>query len=207
MPVEANRIKGKLKELFPKVNLSTKRLDEISARLAKKATDEADDTAIEQLVNDANDFMPFADIAKEDDKIRTLEANQKKADPSPDPTPDPTPNPKPSDDVPAWSKTMMDELKGLKEGKVIESKTQAARLEFEKNDIFKAIPQKGKDFYFKQIDVNSDTPIADQIKTLEETHLEITQSNADKTPVAGRPPVSVQGTAANKELISKIVGK
>lgn len=215
MPVEANRIKGKLKEIFPKVNLSTKRLDEISARLAKKATDEADDEMIAQLVNDANDFMPFADIAKEDDKIRTLEANQKKPD-STDPTPpNDQPTPKSTVDAPpAWAKAMADtnaillkKIEALETGKVIESKTQAARAEFEKNEIFKSIPEKGREFYFKQIDVNSETPFADQIKNLEETHIEITQSKADATGYAGRPPIASSGATVDQKLVDAIVGK
>src|SRR5690606_8314581 len=198
MPVEANRIKGKLRELFPKVNLSTKRLDEISARLAKKATDEADDDAIAQLVNDANDYYSFAEIAKEDDKIRTLEANQKTTESQKDQSNDnsqkdsnqnQSQSQKEDEAVPAWAKALLTEVQELKNGKIIETKTQAARAEFEKNPIFKSIPEAGREFYFRQIDVNSETPFADQIKSLEETHTLITQSKADTTGFAGKPPV------------------
>lgn len=207
MPVEVTRIKGRFKELF-KADLSNKRLDELSARLASKLADEAEDSEIDVLLNNANDIYPFTEMVKDEHRLVAAELklkNQKPSDP-PAPSPDPTPNPTPKDDVPLWAQTMMDELKGIKEGKVIESKTQAARAEFEKNEIFKGIPQKGKDLYFRQIDINSELPIAEQIKALEETHLEITQSKADATEVAGKPPASVAGSAASKELIDKIVG-
>lgn len=79
MAVKPELIKARLRALFPKANLSTKRLDEISARLAKKPEDDADETAIDEVITDydENGAMTFEEIAKADDKIRTLEAGKK----------------------------------------------------------------------------------------------------------------------------------
>jgi hypothetical protein len=88
--------KARLKTKFPGVNLSQKRIDEFSARLHKKfpdLTEEADhDTRLDEL----NELQPFDELAKQDDKLRTLEAKTKepvKPDPAkPDPAkPDPAP--------------------------------------------------------------------------------------------------------------------
>lgn len=211
MPVEPTRIKGRVRALFPNANLSNKRMDELSARLAQKPVDDADDAVIDELLNNANDFMPFADLAKEDDRIRSLEANQKKPDatPAPDPTVPPVVEPTvtpPSDAIPSWAKTIMETVNELKTGKIIESKTQAARAEFDKSEVFKSTTEKGREFYFKQLDVNSETPIADQLLELEATHSEITQSKADSAEHSGKPPVHTSNEKADKELISRIVG-
>lgn len=79
--VEAAKIKARLRVKFPKANLSTKRLDEISAKLAKKPEDGADDDAIDAVLEDYNDngAMTFEEIAKTDDKVRTLEARKSAA--------------------------------------------------------------------------------------------------------------------------------
>lgn len=198
MPVEVNRIKGRLKALFPKANLSSKRIDEISARLAKKPADDADDAAVDQVINDANDFMPFSDIAKEDDRIRTLEANQKKPDPKPaddgkpDPKPDPTPDP---DDVPAWAKGMLDtnkklleKVENLEKGKITENKLAAARKTFNDNETFKGAKESTQEFFFKQLDPNSETSIEDQISDLETQYKDMVQVNADSGDYSGKPP-------------------
>lgn len=208
MPVEATRIKGKLRELFPKVNLSTRRLDEISARLAKKAADEADDDAIAQLVNDANDFMPFAEIAKEDDKIRTLEANQKSADPKPtdpQPEPQPEPTPKPTDAVPAWAQSLLNEVKELKQGKIMESKSQQARKLFEENPTFKGLTEKGKEHFFNQIKLDSEVSFDDQIKDLESTYTELVQVKADSADYSGKPPAGGADNKPSDDELDKIV--
>jgi hypothetical protein len=101
------KIAGRLKALFPKANLSTKRIDVITAKLESKVSDGADDTAIDEIVNQANDFMDFEALAKEDDRVRTLEANQKKGDESGDPPKDDPKNDPPKDDTPEWAKALL----------------------------------------------------------------------------------------------------
>ncbi|WP_034256824.1 hypothetical protein [Adhaeribacter aquaticus] len=117
MAVEKSKIKERLKVLYPGVNLSKERIEQISSRLATKPADDAEEAAIDEVITNANDFMPFADIAKEDDRVRTLLANQKPTPspaPAPEPNPEPAPKPTPTDDTPAWVKTLMEDVKALK---------------------------------------------------------------------------------------------
>lgn len=77
-----DKILARLKEKFPGVNLSKKRLDAIADKLTPKIKEESE---IDAKLDDLNDVLPFADMAKEDDKIRTLEAKLKEKD-KPKPT-------------------------------------------------------------------------------------------------------------------------
>src|SRR5690606_2228270 len=116
------KIAGRLKALFPKANLSTKMIDAIAAKLESKVSDDADDAAIDEVVNQANEFMDFEALAKKDDRIRTLEANQKKGDEGANPPKDdPTPEP-PKDDTPEWAKALLSKVDALEKGKITESK-------------------------------------------------------------------------------------
>lgn len=199
MAVEQKKIKARLKALFPKANLSKKRLDEISARLAKKPADDADEETIDAVITDANDAFPFEDIAKTDDRMRTLEANSRSSaddeEDEEDEDEDPKPKPK-KGDVPAWAQALIDanerqaqDLADLKAGKITESKTAAARKVFEQNEIFKGLKSEAsKEFFFKQIDVNSETPLEEQIEGLEEVYKETFQTQVDAQSFAGGPP-------------------
>jgi hypothetical protein len=73
MAVEAIKIKERLKAKFPGVNLSKQRQDAIAEKLAPKLEEDGIDAKLDEL----NELLPFADIAKQDDKIRTLEAKNK----------------------------------------------------------------------------------------------------------------------------------
>lgn len=214
MPVDAQKVKDRLKALFPKANLSAKRLDELSARLAKKPADDADEKAIDDVINQANDFMPFEDIAREDDRLRTLEQKANAPKPTPTPEPTPTPAPKPSDDTPEWAKAMMlaneklaKDLEELKTGKITETKMQQAKKLFDQSETFKSIKdEKAKEFFLKQIDTNSETPFEEQIKALEEVHSSLVQQNANTIDYSGLPPEGApNGKPTEEELDSIIV--
>lgn len=215
MAVEAKRIKERLRSLYPKVNLSTRRIDEISARLAKKPADDADDTAIDGVINDANDFMPFADIAREDDRVRTLEANQKSQDPPKpqDPPQDPPkPQDPPADDVPAWAKTLIEtnnslkaDLQELKTGKIIETKKQQAKKVFDANETLKGLKETVKEKWFNRIDVNSETSIEDQISDLEEEYNDLVQVSADSKKSPGAPPNGAGGSKPTDAELDNVV--
>ncbi len=112
MAVEKTRIKERLKALYPGVNLSKERIEQISSRLAPKPADDAEDGAIDELINEANFYNPFADLAKEDDQKRTLLANQKPI-PAPEPAPNPAPAPKADDDTPTWAKALMERVEKM----------------------------------------------------------------------------------------------
>lgn len=120
------KIIQKIRELFPNVNLSKERLDAIADKLAAKITEE---DQIEERVNDLNEVVPFAEIAKQDDRVRTLEAEVKKkaANPTdpPNPTNDPpTDPPKPTDDTPKWAKTLLEKVEKLESGKIATSRRE-----------------------------------------------------------------------------------
>lgn len=205
MPVEISRIKGRLKDLFPKANLSNKRLDELSARLAKKPSDDADDAAIDEVLNNANDIYSFEEMGKDQDRIANAE-NKLKNIPPPVDEPEPTDPPKPeSKDIPAWAQSLLDEVKGLKEGKITETKTQSARQLFDKNETFKSLKEKGREFYFSKIDVNSETSIEDQILSIEEVHNELVQGKADTTEHSNQPPMNSGNEKLSTDDLDKIV--
>jgi len=142
MAVDKSKIKERLKALFPGVNLSNTRIEQLSTRLAPKPADDADDAAIDAVINEANFYNPFADMAKEDDLIRTLKANQKTAPPEPEPPKtDPVPDQK-TDDTAALLKTLLAKVEGLEaEKKTTGLKEKAKNLLAGVDEVFyKRIP-------------------------------------------------------------------
>lgn len=209
MAVKPEIIKARLKVLFPKANLSIKRLDALAAKLAPMPTDDADDAAVDAILNQANDFNSFEEIAREDDRIRTLEA---KANPSPNPTPAPTPNPAPTptpDDTPAWAKALIDsnqkmtaDLEAIKSGNVQKSKLDQAKSLLEKSEVFKKLDEETKGFMLKNMDLESETTFEDQITGLEGMFGKMVQTTADANQYA---PGAGQGKPSNT-VDEKLVG-
>lgn len=79
------KIIAAIKEKFPAVNLSKKRLDAIAATLEDKVTDE---TQIDAKLDEFNIYNPFTEIARNDDAMRNMEAKLKsKQEPPPAPSP------------------------------------------------------------------------------------------------------------------------
>lgn len=74
MAVEKSKVIARIKAIFPKTNLTAQRLDAIAAKLAEKPEDGADDDAIDAVINDFNEnsYMTLEEIAKNDDRLRTL---------------------------------------------------------------------------------------------------------------------------------------
>lgn len=109
-----DKVKARLRALFPGVNLSKTRLDKIADSVASKITTEDE---IDDKLNDFNDFMPFTDIAKGDDRQRLADAKKatddeaeaerlrlagiKKEDIK-------------DDEVPAWAKGLLETVTTLK---------------------------------------------------------------------------------------------
>lgn len=212
MAVNPDLIKARLRVKFPKANLSKERLDELSARLSKLPADDADEAAIDAVLDNADAMMPFEEIARNDDTIRTLKA---KAQEPPKPADPPKPNepPKPDDNTPEWAKAMLatiekqaKDLEDLKLGKVTETKLQQAKNLFDKSEVFKGIAdENAKEFFLKQIDVNSDTPFEDQIKQLEEVHSKLVQGRADAEDYAGDPAGGVPNGGPTDAEIDSII--
>lgn len=216
MPVEISRIKGRLKALYPKANLSTKRLDEIAARLAKKPADDAEDSAIDELLNEANDVYPFEEMAKDEHRLATAENKLKKQKPakSPDQEEEEEEEPatQPTDDMPKWAKTMLEsnqklaqDLAELKAGKITESKKEAAKKLFDGNETLKNLKESVKEKWFNRIDVNSETPVEDQISDLESEYTELVQGTADSKSYPGAPPNSKADTKPTDAEVDDLV--
>lgn len=104
------KILAAIKAKYPGINLSKKRLEQISAKIEAKVGD--DETKIDAELEAYNDYNPLADIAKHDDQVRTLQAQVKpaKKDDKPDTETDKDDVP---DDVPAWAKTIIQQNKTL----------------------------------------------------------------------------------------------
>ena len=213
MAVDKLKMIARLKALFPKANLSQKRLDALADKLALKPADDADDAAIDSVINDFNSVLSIEDIAREDDRVRTLEskANPNPPAPAPKPTDPPTP-PTPPTDVPAWAQALLDsnkklegELELIKTGKVIETKRATASDLFGKSEVLKGIPETIRKNWENRIDVNSETPFEDQIQALEKEYSELVQVNANSNqyaPPAGGGSATIQ---ADQSVIDKML--
>ncbi|MGG5506704.1 MULTISPECIES: hypothetical protein [unclassified Myroides] len=189
MAVKPEKIKERLKVLFPKANLSQKRLDEISARLAKKPEDDAEDDAIDQVINDANDLMDFAAIAKEDDRIRTLEAKSKAPE-----TTDPKKEEKKEegDDAPAWAKALIQKVEAIEKGEVVKSKQSTVTDLFAKSEVLKSLPEAQKQSWMNRVNLESED-LSAEIASLETEYSELKQSVVDSMGFSGVPSYNSVG--------------
>lgn len=103
-----DKIKTKLKELFPNLNLSKERVEAIAKAVNSGITEEE---AIETQLNLVNSVTPFAELARLDD----VERNFKSRKPETPPAPVPAPETKQDDEIPAWAKALVESNKELKE--------------------------------------------------------------------------------------------
>lgn len=204
MAVAPEKIKARLRALYPKANLSTKRLDVYAAKLAPKPADDADDEAIDAIINDYNEVIDFEAVAKEDDKTRTLEAAKAKADA--DAAKGKGGDVKKDDDeevievdpdAPAWAKALLkqnekltSDLEAIKTGNAKQSKLEQAKSLLEKSEVFKKLDEDTKGFMLKNVDLESETPFDEQITGLEGLFGKLVQSSADGGDYAGAPPVN-----------------
>lgn len=196
------KIVGRLKALFPKANLSQKRIDAIADKLELKVADDADDSVIDDVVNQANDFMDFEAIAKEDDRIRTLEANQKKAgegegEPNPPGTP-PTP---PNDETPEWAKSLLQKVEAIEKGEITKSKASTVSDLFSKSEVLKGLPENQKQSWMKRVNLDAED-LATEISSLEAEYTELKQSIVDSNDYAGAPfrATEAGGSVSDAEL-------
>ena len=204
MAVAPEKIKARLRVLFPKANLSTKRLDVYAAKLAPKPADDADDEAIDAIINDYNEVIDFEAVAKEDDKTRTLEAAKAKADADlakvkggDEKNDDAENDDLDTEGMSAFEKTMLkkfgeikSELDTIKSGNVKKSKLDQAKSLLEKSEVFKKLDEDTKGFMLKNVDLESETPFEEQITGLEGVFGKLVQSSADGGDYAGAPPVN-----------------
>jgi hypothetical protein len=221
MAVKPKKIKERLMELSPKAkNLSKARMNVLTVALAKIPADDADDDAIDAVINDHNAVFNFEEIAKSDDTIRTLQAKLKNQKPDEEEEEeeeeeeDPKPGSKKSDEMPVWAKGLFQkldsvstELNSIKTGKVIENKMENAKSLFAKSEILKKLPEKVQQRFLKTLELdNEDLTIEDQIAELEEENEEFVQSLADSESVAGTPPANTAASKVSDEELADIVG-
>src|SRR5205085_1187021 len=96
---------------------SKTRMDAIADKLSAKITDE---NQIEAKLDELNDIMPFADIAKQDDRLRTLEskskdkAEEKKEEHKGEEKKEEKSDDQKTDETPAWAKKLFEEVEALK---------------------------------------------------------------------------------------------
>ena len=218
MAVPEQRIKARLKALYPKANLSQKRIDAYAAKLALKLADDADEATIDQIINDYNEVIDFEAVAKEDDRIRTLEkkaeeAAKNKGKGAGENDDDDDEVIKVDEDAPAWAKallkqneTLSKKIETLESGKTLESKKATATQLFEKSEVLKGLKPELKERWIGRIDVNSQTPFEEQIQALEAEFSELVQVNADTNqyaaPAGGGNPKDV---TVDQAVVDKIV--
>lgn len=105
-------IKALLQSKFGGVQLSDARVEAIAKRLEGKVKDEAE---LETKLVTLDEALPFADIAKEDDRVRSLEAEAKKKPENKVVEVETKKEEVKSDDVPTWAKALIDSQKAMSE--------------------------------------------------------------------------------------------
>lgn len=222
MAVEKKRVIDRIKAKWPNLNLSQTRLDALADKLANVPADGADDTAIDALLDAQNTIFSFEEIARMDDKTRTLEAENKKLKEPKTPPANPTPPqetatpPEPPADPnqPDWVKTVLESnkkiaerLEAIEKGKTIESKTAQVKDLFSKSDVLKGLTPSMQEKLMRLVDLDSETPFAEQITALETEYKEIAQLNANQNNFPGPAGGGGQTNEADEKMVEAIVGK
>lgn len=231
MAIKISKTKKRMKELFPNLNLSNAKLNAIVVKISKQIPEDADDDAIDSAITDLDDIVSFDKIVEESNKMSKLEKaaksnKQKKGKKDDDEDDDPDDEAaaaakakaeaeKSGDDVPKWAQSLIksnedlsQELKNLKEGKIVDQKRSSARDLFEKSEVLKGLSQKRKDRLFKTIDIDDeDITVEQQIQELEEEEADFVQKTADDTDHAGPTPVAtIDSKEPTKSELDAIVG-
>lgn len=217
MAVKPEIIKARLKVLFPKANLSQKRLDTYVAKLAPKPADDADDDAIDAIINDYNDVIDFVAVAQEDDRTRTLEADKKKAEElaakkAKGGKDDEEEEVDETEGMTPFEKRMLKsfgdlktDIDSIKSGNVLETKKQTATQLFEKSEVLKGLKPELKDRWINRIDVNSEVPFEDQITELESEYSELVQVSADNNQYGGPAGGGFKNDKPDVSVVNEIV--
>lgn len=195
MAVEASKVKARLRALFPKANLATKRLDEISDKLGKKIEDNATDAQIDEALTEQNELYSFEDIAKNDDRKRTEDAKSKETNVV---DAEKTESKTNDEEMPAWAKALVDTVNGFK----AEKQAQSLEQRFKSDERLKninpllftgRIPSNEDDF---------DTAIEALVK--DATELKLNNYGGD-TPASGTQTPVTQDKKISAEEAKEIV--
>lgn len=127
-------LRSRFRDLFPKAqNLKKERLDVFVSKLSAKLSEESTQEDVDALWQDYNEVVNFEQLAKDDDRLRTL--NVPKPQTKVEEAPKPSEEPK-SDDVPEWAKALLTEVKTLREEKVQDT----IQSRFRNHEALKGIP-------------------------------------------------------------------
>ena len=127
-------LRSRFRDLFPKAqNLKKERLDVFVSKLSSKLSEESTQEDVDALWQDYNEVVNFEQLAKDDDRLRTL--NVPKPQPKVEEAPKQSEEPK-SDDVPEWAKALLTEVKTLREEKVQDT----IQSKFRNHEALKGIP-------------------------------------------------------------------
>lgn len=127
-------LRSRFRDLFPKAqNLKKERLDVFVSKLSSKLSEESTQEDVDALWQDYNEVVNFEQLAKDDDRLRTL--NVPKPQPKVEESSKQSEEPK-SDDVPEWAKALLTEVKTLREEKV----QNTIQSKFRNHEALKGIP-------------------------------------------------------------------
>jgi hypothetical protein len=201
MAVEKARVVARIKELFPKLNLSQKRMDALADKLSKTPADDADDAAVDVVLNGFNEVMPFDEIARNDDRSRQYDlekANRAKEKAKADRL---AANPGSAEEeeeeefdanTPEWAKAMAKNIGGLSKkmsdfeaGKQTETKRSLADKAFAKSEVLKGLKPETKQRWLSRMDISKEDTFESQVTELEAEYSELVQDRADSTDYGG----------------------
>jgi hypothetical protein len=209
------QLKAKIKTLG--VNLSTTRIDAIAAKLHAKNPDLTDVADHDARIDDYNDLMPFSDIAKTDDRVRTLEAKTKGQPPKNDDQDDDDANDDPpptkgkgknknAEEPPAWAKGLIETVTALTKEKTQTS--MAAQVAAKLKD---KVPPK---YYAGRALPEKEEDLDTFIQTVEADYTEFKQDlinqglmSSSETPKGGSGGVNVSDKAFEASIDSWVKDK
>jgi hypothetical protein len=156
-------------------------------------------------------------VVQEDDRIRTLEADRKKAEELANKggKEGEEVTTKVDHDTPAWAKAIIDanqklvaDMEAIKTGKILETKKQTTQSVFESSEVLKALKPGIKVSWLDRIDVHCETPIEDQVKALETEFTDIRQEIANTTKYSSVVPsfTSNDGKPDEKDVANIVDG-
>jgi hypothetical protein len=162
-------------------NLSQKRIDAFADRLHKKNPDVTELADHDKLINELDELVSFKDIAKEDDKIRTLEARKKSEEAQDDddqdddqdqepPATKKKPAKKKDDEMPAWAKPLFEKVTALE----TEKRTGTIKSKLAEKLKDKGIPEK---FYSKRALPEKEEDLEDFASEIETDWTELKQDS------------------------------
>lgn len=139
------KIIAAFKVKYPGINLSKKRLEAIAIKIEAKVID--DETKIDAALAAMDEVYAFADIAKDDDKVRTLEAKLKTpagetpAEKAAREAAEAAEALKVTDDTPAWAKALIEQNKTLAQDlAAIKGEKVASTIKGKATELLKDVP-------------------------------------------------------------------